>query len=108
VRTSNAVYSVVLPMLERLQNTLDRVPFKTKTTHILLLMRDCVELPGVDIFLDQMRSICSNLAASVKAMAGIFSIGICVPGFINPATETSIKAENIPGWSDILLKTAFE
>jgi predicted NBD/HSP70 family sugar kinase len=66
--------------------------------------------PGlpVDIILDQMKSICGSLAASAKATAAIRSIGICVPGFINPATGASIKAENIPGWSDIPVRAVFE
>jgi predicted NBD/HSP70 family sugar kinase len=66
--------------------------------------------PGlpVDIILDQMRAICGSLAGSAKATAGILSIGICVPGFINPSTGASIRAENIPGWSDIPVKAVFE
>ena len=34
-------------------------------------------------------------------------LGICVPGFVNPETGTSIVAENIPGWQDVRLREIF-
>ncbi len=66
--------------------------------------------PGlpVDIILDQMRTICRGLMGSSKATAAVRSIGICAPGFMNPATGTSIVAENIPGWRDVGLRDIFE
>ena len=66
--------------------------------------------PGlpVDIILDQMKTICRGLMGSEKASASIRSIGICAPGFMNPATGTSIVAENIPGWRDVRLREIFE
>jgi predicted NBD/HSP70 family sugar kinase len=66
--------------------------------------------PGlpVDIILDQMKTICRGLMGSTKATAAVRSIGICAPGFMNPATGTSIVAENIPGWRDVRLREIFE
>jgi predicted NBD/HSP70 family sugar kinase len=66
--------------------------------------------PGlpVDIILDQMKTICRTLMGSAQATAAIRSIGICAPGFMNPATGTSIVAENIPGWRDVGLREIFE
>lgn len=66
--------------------------------------------PGlpVDIILGQMKAICGKLLGSEKATASIDAIAICAPGFINPATGTSIIAENIPGWHDVKLKEIFE
>jgi predicted NBD/HSP70 family sugar kinase len=66
--------------------------------------------PGlpVDIILDQMKTICRRLMGSNKATAGVHSIGICAPGFMDPATGTSIVAENIPGWQDVGLRDIFQ
>jgi predicted NBD/HSP70 family sugar kinase len=66
--------------------------------------------PGlpVDIILDQMKTICRRLMGSEKASAAVRSIGICAPGFMNPATGASIVAENIPGWRDVGLREIFE
>jgi len=66
--------------------------------------------PGlpVEIILDQMKTICRRLMGSEKASAAIRSIGICAPGFMNPATGTSIVAENIPGWQDVRLREIFQ
>jgi N-acetylglucosamine repressor len=65
--------------------------------------------PGlpVEIILDQMKTICRKLMESEKATASVHSIGVCAPGFINPATGTSIEAENIPGWQDVHLREIF-
>jgi predicted NBD/HSP70 family sugar kinase len=65
--------------------------------------------PGlpVDLILDQMRTICSRLIAAPQQAGPVRSIGICVPGFVNPDTGTSIVAENIPGWQDVRLREIF-
>ena len=66
--------------------------------------------PGlpVDIILDQMRSIGGKLLASANAGAGVKRVGMCVPGFVQPATGTSLVAENIPGWRDVRIRETFE
>ncbi len=66
--------------------------------------------PGlpVDIILDQMKTICRRLMGSSYATAAVRSIGICAPGFMDPATGASIVAENIPGWHDIGLRDIFQ
>ena len=65
--------------------------------------------PGlpVELILAQMKSIARRLAASDKATAPVRSIGIGVPGFVNPAEGISLVAENIPGWKDIRLRDIF-
>ncbi len=66
--------------------------------------------PGlpVELILNQIKTIIKNLLASEKSTANIDSIGMCVPGFINPRSGISIIAENIPGWKDIKLKEEIE
>lgn len=64
------------------------------------------DLPA-DIILEQMKSVARALLASPKATAPVRSIGICVPGFVNPRTGTSLIAENIPGWRDVRLGEVF-
>ncbi len=65
--------------------------------------------PGlpVDLILDQMKTICRRLIGSTQPAGPVRSIGICVPGFVNPDTGTSIVAENIPGWQDVRLGEIF-
>ena len=65
--------------------------------------------PGlpVDIILDQMKTICRRLAQSAREAGPVRGLGICVPGFVNPETGTSIVAENIPGWQDVRLREIF-
>jgi len=60
-----------------------------------------------EIILDQMKSVARSLLASPKATSPVRSIGICVPGFVNPRTGTSLVAENIPGWRDVRLGELF-
>jgi glucokinase-like ROK family protein len=66
--------------------------------------------PGlpVAIIIEQMKAIGRKLLGSEKTTAEIHSVGICVPGFIDLLTGTSIIAENIPGWHNIGLKEVFE
>ncbi len=66
--------------------------------------------PGlpVELIINQMKTILSKLVKSEKATASIESIGICVPGFINPRSGVSIISENIPGWQDVNLKEIFQ
>jgi glucokinase len=61
----------------------------------------------VELILEQMRTICRNLVASVRATAEVRSIGICVPGFVNPSTGVSVVAENIPGWKEVRIRDIF-
>ncbi len=66
--------------------------------------------PGlsVEVIINQMKTILKSLLSSDKINAEITSIGMCVPGFINPKSGISIIAENIPGWENIKLKENFE
>jgi glucokinase len=66
--------------------------------------------PGLParIILDQMKTITRSLLASAKASAPVASIGVCVPGFVNPRTGVSLIAENIPGWREVPVKADFE
>jgi N-acetylglucosamine repressor len=64
------------------------------------------DLPA-DLILDQMKSVARALLASPKTTAPVRALGICVPGFVNPSTGTSLIAENIPGWRDVRLGEVF-
>jgi N-acetylglucosamine repressor len=66
--------------------------------------------PGlpVQIILDQMRTITRSLLASPRATAKVASIGVCVPGFVNPRAGVSLVAENIPGWKEVPIRAEFE
>lgn len=88
-------------------------------THVIGLLADLRGVPldrvffairpnlPADIILDQMKSVARALLASPKATAPVRSLGICVPGFVNPRTGTSLVAENIPGWRDVKLGEIF-
>ena len=62
--------------------------------------------PGLpaELILAQIKSIARGLLASGKATAPVKSVGIGVPGFVNPREGVSIVAENIPGWRDVRLR----
>ncbi len=66
--------------------------------------------PGlpVELIINQMKTILDKLLHSKNATAPIESVGICVPGFINPKAGISIISENIPGWQDVNLKEIFK
>jgi len=66
--------------------------------------------PGlpVELILAQLRSISRRLLGSNKAAAPVKSIGIGVPGFVNPEKGISLVAENIPGWKDVRLREILE
>jgi predicted NBD/HSP70 family sugar kinase len=66
--------------------------------------------PGlpVELILSQIRSIARGLLASGKAVAAVKSVGVAVPGFVNPQQGISLVAENIPGWRDVRLKEILE
>jgi glucokinase-like ROK family protein len=66
--------------------------------------------PGlpVEVIINQIKTILKSLLSSEKVNAEVTSIGMCVPGFINPKSGISIIAENIPGWKNIKLKENFE
>ncbi|MBN2551997.1 MAG: ROK family transcriptional regulator [Spirochaetales bacterium] len=65
------------------------------------------QLP-VKLILEQMKTVCQTLIKSQRATAEIPSIGLCVPGFVNPDTGISVIAENIPGWRDVRIREIFE
>jgi len=65
------------------------------------------QLP-VKLIIEQMKTICRTLIGSERASADICSVGLCVPGFVNPDTGISLIAENIPGWRDVRLREIFE
>ena len=62
--------------------------------------------PGLpaELILAQIMSVARGLLASGKATAPVKSVGIGVPGFVNPREGVSIVAENIPGWRDVRLR----
>ena len=62
----------------------------------------------MDLIINQMKTILTNLLNSKNTTADLKAIGICVPGFVNPKTGISIISENIPGWRDVDLKKIFE
>lgn len=66
--------------------------------------------PGlpVDIIVDQMKSIGARLLGSPKKRGRVGRVGICVPGFVQQRTGTSLVAENIPGWRDVRVREIFE
>jgi len=89
-------------------------------THILGILTDLNAMvldridfeirPGlpVELILSQIKSIARSLLASGKATAPVRSMGIGVPGFVNPREGISIVAENIPGWRDVRLREMLE
>ena len=62
--------------------------------------------PGlaVDLILEQMKSIIKTLMSSDSGTGELKSIGVCLPGFVNPVDGISLVAENIPGWHEIRIR----
>jgi len=59
--------------------------------------------PGlaVELILEQMKSILRTLRGSTAGTGELSSIGVSIPGFVNPKECVSLKAFNIPGWHEI-------
>ncbi len=65
------------------------------------------ELP-VSLILEQMKSIIKTLIDSDKGTGEIKSVGISIPGFVNPVEGIALMAENIPGWHEVRIREILE